>query len=198
GELNKVADCLSQYFESDTIDDVHNIYDYVQADKWIDPEGKDLPLHRFHKIAEKKVKIQAMQAQELRRSKRLKEQLDLYNLEAQQMVESTNTPNKGIELSSHDDNPLGDFAQIALMNLANAHNAIIEACVFQTQQANDCRSNDPDIEKGSLVYLSTKNLSLPRGRVSKLCPKWVGLYQVLGANLSTLTYVLELPTALQA
>ncbi|KAG6892394.1 hypothetical protein C0995_003992, partial [Termitomyces sp. Mi166 len=106
GELNKVTDCLSQYFESDTAaDDVHNIYDYVQADKRIDPEDEDLLLHRFHKIAEKRVEIQAMQAQELCRSKWLKEQKELHDLEAQQMVEATKTPNKGIELSSHDDNP---------------------------------------------------------------------------------------------
>ncbi|KAG6881217.1 hypothetical protein C0995_002595, partial [Termitomyces sp. Mi166 len=106
GELNKVADCLLQYFESDTIDDVHNVYDYVQADKRIDPEGEDFPLHRFHKIVEKRVEIQAMQAQELRRSKRLKEQIELRDLEVQQMVEATKTPNKGIELLSHDDDPL--------------------------------------------------------------------------------------------
>ncbi|KAG6881375.1 hypothetical protein C0995_002095, partial [Termitomyces sp. Mi166 len=106
GELNKVADCLSRYFESDTPDDVHNIYDYVQADKRIDSEGKDLPLHRFHEIAEKRVEIQAMQAQELCCSKRLKEQKELCDLEAQQMVEATKIPNKGIESSSHDDNPL--------------------------------------------------------------------------------------------
>ncbi|KAG6855731.1 hypothetical protein C0995_005894, partial [Termitomyces sp. Mi166 len=47
-----------------------------------------------------------MQAQELCCSKRLKEQKELCDLEAQQMVEATKTPNKGIELSSHDDNPL--------------------------------------------------------------------------------------------
>ncbi|KAG6857916.1 hypothetical protein C0995_004148, partial [Termitomyces sp. Mi166 len=47
-----------------------------------------------------------MQAQELRRSKRLKEQKELCDLEAQQMVEATKTPNKRIELSSHNDDPL--------------------------------------------------------------------------------------------
>ncbi|KAG6891976.1 hypothetical protein C0995_006199, partial [Termitomyces sp. Mi166 len=46
-----------------------------------------------------------MQAQELRRSKQLKEQKELRDLEAQQMVEATKTPNKGIESSSHNDNP---------------------------------------------------------------------------------------------
>ncbi|KAG6881494.1 hypothetical protein C0995_001727, partial [Termitomyces sp. Mi166 len=105
-ELNKVMDCLLQYFESDTPDDVHNVYDYVQADKQIDPEGEDLPLHRFHEIVEKRVEIQAMQAQELRRSKWLREQKELRDLEAQQMVEATKTPNRGIESSSHDDDPL--------------------------------------------------------------------------------------------
>ncbi|KAG6881251.1 hypothetical protein C0995_002491, partial [Termitomyces sp. Mi166 len=47
-----------------------------------------------------------MQAHELHRSKRLKEQLELRDLEAQQMVEATKIPNKGIESLSHDDDPL--------------------------------------------------------------------------------------------
>ncbi|KAG6868291.1 hypothetical protein C0995_004211, partial [Termitomyces sp. Mi166 len=47
-----------------------------------------------------------MQAQELRHSKQLKEQKELCDLEAQQMVEATKTPNKGIESSSHNDDPL--------------------------------------------------------------------------------------------
>ncbi|KAG6868366.1 hypothetical protein C0995_004185, partial [Termitomyces sp. Mi166 len=46
-----------------------------------------------------------MQAQELCCSKQLKEQKELCDLEAQQMVEATKTPNKGIESSSHNDNP---------------------------------------------------------------------------------------------
>ncbi|KAG6855536.1 hypothetical protein C0995_006886, partial [Termitomyces sp. Mi166 len=46
-----------------------------------------------------------MQAQELRCSKWLKEQKELCDLEAQQMVKATKTPNKGIESSSHDDDP---------------------------------------------------------------------------------------------
>ncbi|KAG6869463.1 hypothetical protein C0995_002923, partial [Termitomyces sp. Mi166 len=47
-----------------------------------------------------------MQAQELRRSKWLKEQIELCDLEVQQMVEATKTPNKEIESSSHNDDPL--------------------------------------------------------------------------------------------
>jgi hypothetical protein len=43
GELNKVADCLSRYYESDTIQDVHMYDEYVRADARIDPAGEDLP-----------------------------------------------------------------------------------------------------------------------------------------------------------
>ena len=32
GEANKVADCLSRYFENDGADDVHLIEEYVNAD----------------------------------------------------------------------------------------------------------------------------------------------------------------------
>ncbi|KNZ78833.1 hypothetical protein J132_09760, partial [Termitomyces sp. J132] len=66
------------------------------------------------------------------------------------------------------------FAHQALENFAAVHNAIIEACIFQTCLANSCCRPDTRLEKGALVYLS-KNLNLPKGRARKLCPKWVGL-----------------------
>ncbi|KAG6871019.1 hypothetical protein C0992_011865, partial [Termitomyces sp. T32_za158] len=91
-----------------------------------------------------------------------------------------------------------DFAQNALTNLANAHDAITKARVFQTRHANNRQGDEPAIDRGGLVYLSTKNLNLPKGRASKLCPKWVGPYKVLEAEPSTSNYVLELLTALQA
>ncbi|KAG6873961.1 hypothetical protein C0992_008265, partial [Termitomyces sp. T32_za158] len=47
-------------------DDIHEAHDFVQADKRIDLEGKDQPLHRFQEIAEQQIEIQAMQACELR------------------------------------------------------------------------------------------------------------------------------------
>ncbi|KAG6899193.1 hypothetical protein C0995_006682 [Termitomyces sp. Mi166 len=107
GELNKVADCLSQYFESDTQDNVHDVHDFVQADKRIDLEGEDLPLHRFQEIVEHQVEIRAMQAHELHRSKRLKEQLELRDLEAQHMLEAPMVGAQPVgEPSSNDDNPL--------------------------------------------------------------------------------------------
>ena len=44
GTHNKVADCLSHYFTSDTPEDIHPESDYVNADIRLDPEGEDLPV----------------------------------------------------------------------------------------------------------------------------------------------------------
>jgi len=57
GELNKVADCLSQYYENDTIQDVHMYNEYVQADPRIDPAGEDLPALRFKEIMDRVIEI---------------------------------------------------------------------------------------------------------------------------------------------
>lgn len=88
------------------------------------------------------------------------------------------------------------FARQALINLADAHDSLIESRVFQTYYANKRRRSEPKILVGDLVYLSTKNLNLPKGRASKLCPKFVGPYKVLKAHPDTSNYTLELPAAL--
>lgn len=90
------------------------------------------------------------------------------------------------------------FAEQALLNLAEAHDSIIEARVFSTVQANKHRREDPIIKVGSLVYLSTKNLSLPKGRATKLLPKFVGPYRVQKALPQCSDYELELPEVLAA
>jgi len=74
--------------------------------------------------------------------------------------------------------PLGvrTFAQQALQNLAAAHDAIIVSRVVQRHYSNACRHQEPTIKEGDLVYLSTKNLSLPKGRANKLMPKYIGPY----------------------
>ncbi|KAG6869359.1 hypothetical protein C0995_003871, partial [Termitomyces sp. Mi166 len=73
-----------------------------------------------------------MQAQELCCSKRLKEQKELCDLEAQQMVEATKTPNKGIESSSHDDDP--SLAQVLKKRteLSTTNNDLAVAQVLAT------------------------------------------------------------------
>lgn len=89
------------------------------------------------------------------------------------------------------------FAETALLNLASAHDAIIEARVFQTSRANKKWGEEPSIKTGDLVYLSTKNLNILKGRARKLCPKYIGPYKVMESYPETSNYTLELPLALQ-
>jgi hypothetical protein len=42
GELNKVADCLSRYYENDLSDEMHASHHYVSADVRLDPNHEDL------------------------------------------------------------------------------------------------------------------------------------------------------------
>ena len=65
------------------------------------------------------------------------------------------------------------------------------------KRTNKCRIEDPDIKEGLLVFLSTKNLNLFKGRVSKLCPKFVGQWKVEKVWLETSMYQVELPMVLQ-
>jgi hypothetical protein len=90
------------------------------------------------------------------------------------------------------------FAMEALHNMAVAHDNIIAEWVFQQYQANKHRSKEPDVRPGEKVYLSTKNLTLPKGRASKLLPKFVGPYEVLQSYPETSNYELELPAELKS
>lgn len=88
------------------------------------------------------------------------------------------------------------FAERALSNLAEAHDAIIEARAFQTRMANKRQGPEPALHTGDLVYLSTKNLQLPKNRARKLCPKYIRPYKILRAWPERSTYTLELPPVL--
>jgi hypothetical protein len=55
------------------------------------------------------------------------------------------------------------FAQQVLQNLAAAYDTIIASRVVQRHYSNTRRHQEPTIKEGDLVYLATKNLSLPRG-----------------------------------
>ena len=50
GVDNKVADCLSHYYENDTSEDNHSENTYVNADIRLDPEGKLLPTDRYTEL----------------------------------------------------------------------------------------------------------------------------------------------------
>ena len=51
---------------------------------------------------------------------------------------------------------------------------------------------------GDHVYLLTQNLTLPKGRVRKLVPKYIGPYKVVKAHNKASTVTLELPPVLVA
>ncbi len=89
-----------------------------------------------------------------------------------------------------------DFAERTKLNIDQAHDAIIEACVKSITKANRWRSLEPYMPIGSLAYLSTKNLVLPKGHARKLAPKFIGPYKIISANTQTSTYKLELPNKL--
>lgn len=89
------------------------------------------------------------------------------------------------------------FATQAMNNLYDAHDAIIAARVFQTHYSNQRRRHEPHIKEGSKVYLSTKNITIPKSRTRKLAPKYIGPYRVLEANNERSIYRLELPEDLK-
>ena len=77
-------------------------------------------------------------------------------------------------------------------NLVIAHDAIIEARVLSTHQANRLRTEEHPFLIGDLVYLSTANLNLPKRRVRKLAPKYIGPFKVTKAMPETSDYELAL------
>ncbi len=96
-----------------------------------------------------------------------------------------------------------EFAEQAIENVRQVHNSIITSRMSQTHHANKDRHNennrtDPDFEVGKKAYLSTQNLALPKGRARKLTPRYIGPYNIIGANAESSAYTLELPHSLCA
>jgi hypothetical protein len=88
------------------------------------------------------------------------------------------------------------FVMHALQNLTNAHDTIIESRIQQTHHANHCRCEDDHFIIRDLVYVSTADLSLPKGQAMKLLPKYIGSFKVLEAHPSMSTYRVGLPALL--
>jgi hypothetical protein len=86
----------------------------------------------------------------------------------------------------------------ALWNLLDTHDAIIESQVRQTHNANCLRHKDDTFVVDDLVFMSTADLSLPKGWARKLLPKYVGPFKILDAYQSTSSYKIELLAQLQA
>jgi hypothetical protein len=88
------------------------------------------------------------------------------------------------------------FPQQARMNLFAAHDAIIESHVSQTFHANKKHRMSLGYCRGDQVYLSTQNLTLPKGRARKLVPRFIGPYQVIEAQNEASMVMIELPPEL--
>jgi hypothetical protein len=89
---------------------------------------------------------------------------------------------------------VSQFAQQARWSLMVAHDAILEHCVdqmFHTHRKSEIYAIDDH------VYLSTQNLTLPKGRARKLVPRYIGPYRVTEAHNKASTVTLELPDDLK-
>lgn len=81
--------------------------------------------------------------------------------------------------------------------MSHAHDILISKRVFQAHEANKKRREDDPYEVGTLVYLSTENLNLPKQRAHKLNPKYIGPFKITIAHPETSTYTLELTPELK-
>jgi hypothetical protein len=81
--------------------------------------------------------------------------------------------------------------------LMGAHDAIIKAHVKQTEQVN-CHCRCTDFKVDELVYLTTKNLRLPKGLAHKLVPKYIGPFQISQEVSAGTSYQPELSKELKA
>ena len=87
------------------------------------------------------------------------------------------------------------FAEKMKDAIMSAHDAIIASRIQQTTQAN--RKRQPaTFAEGDLVYLSTKNISLPKGRARKLAPKYLGPFPITKVIKEGATYQLGLSNEL--
>jgi hypothetical protein len=83
------------------------------------------------------------------------------------------------------------FAENMKNAIMSAHDAIIASHVSQTVQANK-RRTPATYKEGDLVYLSTKNITMPKGRARKLAPKYLGPFPITKVIKEGATYQLEL------
>jgi transposase InsO family protein len=87
------------------------------------------------------------------------------------------------------------YAQKIKDAIMMAHDSILTARIKQTRSANRKHRPAPFAES-DLVYVSTVNLKLPKGRARKLIPKYIGPYKIL-RDFGNNSYVIELPDELK-
>ena len=101
GVDNKVVDCLSCYYENDMSDNNHLENTYVNADIWLDPDGKLLPTDHYMEL----------RAAVTRRSKHLAKRQESHHIEAKILNGSDKK-----SPPSEDTSPTDDVTAIAAGN----------------------------------------------------------------------------------
>ena len=72
------------------------------------------------------------------------------------------------------------------------HDALIKDRIFQQKYTNKKQHKEPEIKINDFVYLSSKNLAIPKCRASKLVLKYMGPYKITKAIPLRSNYELEL------
>lgn len=86
------------------------------------------------------------------------------------------------------------YAARARTNIMEAHDAIIAARVAQTFYANCQRRIDDPYSINDKVWLSTENLTMPKGRIRKFMPRFIGPFKIIDSDPTSSNYQLELPS----
>ncbi|KNZ81969.1 hypothetical protein J132_09290 [Termitomyces sp. J132] len=73
-----------------------------------------------------------------------------------------------------------------------AHDCILATCVKQTCNANCKRALVP-FKAGEFAYMSTENMTFPKGLAHKLIPKYVGPYLLL-KDFGNQSFRVQLPS----
>jgi hypothetical protein len=143
GEYNKVADCLSRYFESNTNTNKHGPHNYIQADQRIDPNGEDLPMGRLQEITSHTVEARAMNATTAHRSLRLREAREPREEEAQEMQqaieECPDASGRSQRNTGKDNITLGDILGLPLARTTltlNQGNEVEDPLLLQSIKSN--------------------------------------------------------------
>jgi Integrase zinc binding domain len=97
GVDNKVADCLSRYYENDTGEESHPEHIYVNADARLDPDGELLPTDRY---------IELKKTAARRQSSRLAEKKEARIIESEEMNNSAQRALPEDMLPSKDDDDI--------------------------------------------------------------------------------------------